>query len=96
MLGRRLLINQVRSTQYLRSKKDQKLPLVQRLRELAQVRLRWGYRRLHVLQARRLQDRRQSNLALVPAGGVAVEFLAQDTAQDSGHATSTHAAALRQ
>jgi len=46
------LINQVRSTQYLRSKKDQKLPLRQRLRELAQVRLRWGYRRLHVLLKR--------------------------------------------
>jgi hypothetical protein len=35
------LIKQVRSTQYLRSTKDPKLPLRQRLKELAQVRLRW-------------------------------------------------------
>ncbi len=43
------LIKQVRSTQYLASKKDPKLALRQRLRELAQVRVRWGYRQLHVL-----------------------------------------------
>jgi hypothetical protein len=42
----------VRSTQYLSSKKDPKLALRQRLRELAQVRVRWGYRRLHVLLKR--------------------------------------------
>jgi putative transposase len=41
------LIKQVRSTQYLSSKKDPKLALRQRLRELAQ-----GYRRLHVLLKR--------------------------------------------
>jgi putative transposase len=46
------LVRQVRSTQYLYSRKDPKLPLRQRLRELAQVRLRWGYRRLHVLLKR--------------------------------------------
>lgn len=46
------LMKQVRSTQYLHSRKDPKLPLRQRLRELAQVRLRWGYRRLHVLLKR--------------------------------------------
>lgn len=46
------LIKQVRSTQYLTSKKDPKLALRQRLRELAQVRVRWGYRRLHVLLKR--------------------------------------------
>jgi putative transposase len=46
------LIKQVRSTQYLHSTKDPKLPLRQRLKELAQVRLRWGYRRLHVLLKR--------------------------------------------
>jgi putative transposase len=46
------LVRQVRSTQYLHSRKDPKLPLRQRLRELAQVRLRWGYRRLHVLLKR--------------------------------------------
>jgi predicted component of type VI protein secretion system len=34
------LVRQVRSTQYLHSRKDPKLPLRQRLRELAQVRLR--------------------------------------------------------
>jgi putative transposase len=46
------LMKQVRSTQYLHSRKDPKLPLRQRLKELAQVRLRWGYRRLHVLLKR--------------------------------------------
>ena len=46
------LIKQVRSTQYLTSKKDPTLALRQRLRELAQVRVRWGYRRLHVLLKR--------------------------------------------
>lgn len=46
------LIKQVRSTQYLSSRKDPKLALRQRLRELAQVRVRWGYRRLHVLLKR--------------------------------------------
>lgn len=38
--------------EYLHSRKDPKLPLRQRLKELAQVRLRWGYRRLHVLLKR--------------------------------------------
>ena len=46
------LIKQARSTQYSSSKKDPKLALRQRLRELAQVRVRWGYRRLHVLLKR--------------------------------------------
>jgi len=46
------LIKQVRSTQYLTSKKDPKLALRQQLCELAQVRVRWGYRRLHVLLKR--------------------------------------------
>jgi len=46
------LIKQVRSTQYFSSKKDPKLTLRQRFRELAQVRVRWGCRRLHVLLKR--------------------------------------------
>jgi putative transposase len=46
------LIKQVRSTQYLSSRKAPKLALRQRLRELAQVRVHWGYRRLHVLLKR--------------------------------------------
>ena len=46
------LMKQVRSTQYLHSRKDPKLPLRQRLKELAPVRLRWGYRRPHVLLKR--------------------------------------------
>lgn len=46
------LIKQAPSTQYRKSTKDPKLGLRQRLRELAQVRLRWGYRRLHVLLKR--------------------------------------------
>lgn len=46
------LIKQVRSTQFLLRRKESKLALRQRLRELAQVRVRWGYRRLHVLLKR--------------------------------------------
>lgn len=46
------LTKQMLSTQYLSSRKDPKLALRQRLRELAQVRKRWGYRRLHVLLKR--------------------------------------------
>lgn len=46
------LIKQAPSTQYRKSTKDPKLALRQRLRELAQVRVRWGYRRLHVLLRR--------------------------------------------
>lgn len=46
------LIKQVRSTQYLSSKNEPKLALRRRLRELAQVRVRWGYRRLDVLLKR--------------------------------------------
>lgn len=46
------LIKQPRSVQYYRSVKDPKLALRQRMRELAQVRIRYGYRRLHVLLKR--------------------------------------------
>jgi putative transposase len=46
------LIKQPRSVQYYRSVKDPKLALRQRMRELAQVRVRYGYRRLHVLLKR--------------------------------------------
>lgn len=46
------LIKQASSTQYRKSTKDPKLGLLQRLRELAQVRVRWSYRRLHVLLKR--------------------------------------------
>lgn len=46
------LIKQASSTQYRKSTKDPKLGLRQRMRELAQVRVRWGYRRLHVLRKR--------------------------------------------
>ena len=46
------LIRQVRSTQYLHSRKDPRLALRQRLKDLAQVRTRWGYRRLHILLKR--------------------------------------------
>lgn len=46
------LIKQVRSTLYLSSKKNPTLALRQGLLELAQVRVRWGYRRLHILLKR--------------------------------------------
>jgi len=36
------LIRQVRSTQYLHNRKDPRLTLRQRLKELAQVRTRWA------------------------------------------------------
>lgn len=46
------LVKQPRSAQYYRSVKDPKLALRQRMRELAQVRVRYGYRRLHILLKR--------------------------------------------
>lgn len=46
------LMKQPRSVQYYRSVKDPKLPLRQRMRELALVRVRYGYRRLHILLKR--------------------------------------------
>lgn len=46
------LVGQHRSMQYYRSVKDPKLALRGRMHELAQVRVRYGYRRLHVLLRR--------------------------------------------
>jgi putative transposase len=46
------LMKQAPSVQYYRSVKDPKLALCARMRELAQVRVRYGYRRLHVLLKR--------------------------------------------
>jgi putative transposase len=46
------LMKQAPSVQYYRSVKDPKVALRQRMRELAQVRVRYGYRRLHVLLKR--------------------------------------------
>jgi len=46
------LIKQHRSTHHYRSCKDPKLALRARMRELAQVRMRYGYRRIHVLLRR--------------------------------------------
>jgi putative transposase len=46
------IVGQHRSVQYYRSCKDPRLGLRARLRELAQVRVRYGYRRLHVLLRR--------------------------------------------
>jgi putative transposase len=46
------LMKQARSVQYYRSVKDPKIGLRQRMRELAHVRVRYGYRRLHILLKR--------------------------------------------
>lgn len=46
------LVRQPRSVHYCRSCKDPQLSLRARLRELAQTRIRYGYRRLHVLLQR--------------------------------------------
>ena len=46
------LVKLARSTQYYRSVKDPQLALRQRMREIAQVRVRYGYRRIHVLLRR--------------------------------------------
>jgi len=46
------IVGQHRSVQYYRSRKDPKIALRARMRELAQVRIRYGYRRLHVLLRR--------------------------------------------
>lgn len=46
------LVKQTRSVQYYRSVKDPRHDLRARMRELAQVRIRYGYRRIHVLLKR--------------------------------------------
>jgi putative transposase len=46
------LIRQTRSTQYYRSVKDPKTALRQRIHEIARTRVRYGYRRIHVLLKR--------------------------------------------
>lgn len=46
------LIRQARSVQYYRSVKDPQMALRQRMRELAHSRVRYGYRRIHVLLKR--------------------------------------------
>jgi putative transposase len=46
------IIRQHRSVQYYKSCKDPRTALRARMRELAQVRMRYGYRRLHVLLRR--------------------------------------------
>jgi len=46
------LVKQPRSVQYYQSVKDPKLALRRRMRELAQVRVRYGYRRIHTLLKR--------------------------------------------
>lgn len=46
------LMRQHRSTHRYRSVRDPQLPLRQRMRDIAQVRVRYGYRRIHVLLRR--------------------------------------------
>jgi putative transposase len=46
------LVGQHRSMQYSISRKDPQLALRSRMRELAQSRVRYGYRRIHVLLRR--------------------------------------------
>jgi len=46
------LVKLRRSVHYYRSVKDPKLALRKRMHELAQVRIRYGYRRIHVLLRR--------------------------------------------
>lgn len=46
------LVGQHRSIQWYRSRKDPRTEIRQRMREMAQVRVRYGYRRLHVLLRR--------------------------------------------
>jgi putative transposase len=46
------IVKHHRSVQYYSSRKDPRTALRARMRELAQVRMRYGYRRLHVLLRR--------------------------------------------
>jgi putative transposase len=46
------LIKQARSNQYYRSRKDRREDLRKRMREISNVRIRFGYRRLHVMLKR--------------------------------------------
>lgn len=46
------LVRQARSPHYYRSVKDPRTALRRRMREIAQTRIRYGYRRIHVLLRR--------------------------------------------
>ena len=46
------LVQVSRSTPYYQRRKDPRADLRRRMRELANIRVRWGYRRLHVLLRR--------------------------------------------
>jgi hypothetical protein len=90
------LMKQVRSTQYLHSRKDPKLPLGQRLKESAQERPRWGYRRLHVLLEREGFQLGVNQTYRWYRRGVAAALLAQEAQQDNHAAAGAHAATARQ
>ncbi len=57
------LVKLRRSVHYYRSVKDPKLELRRRMHELAQVRIRYGYRRIHVLLRREVVVQRNQRAA---------------------------------
>jgi putative transposase len=76
------LMKQVRSTQYLHSRKDPKLPLRQRLKELGTGAPQVGVSSpARPSQARRFPVWRQSDLPLVSPRGAATAVLAQEARQ---------------
>lgn len=70
------LIRQPRSRQYYQSRKDPRSALRQRMREIAHTRVRYGYRRVHILLKRegppRLNLARHDGTAPAPAIDVAL------------------------
>jgi putative transposase len=67
------LIKQVRSVQYYRSVKDPKQVLRQRMRDIAHTRVRYGYRRIHVLLKR---EGKESGVPTLLPGAAAVTLKA--------------------
>ena len=82
------LMGQARSTHYYRSVKDPQTALRQRMREIAQARVRYGYRRVHVLLKRegwRVSRNRVYRLYADEQGGDGRQEQDQDRSLEESH-----------
>lgn len=66
-------IQQARSTHYYRSVKDPQTALRQRMREIAQTRVRYGYRQVHVLLKRGSRPRALTVVDVFSREALAIE-----------------------
>jgi transposase InsO family protein len=88
------LIQQTRSVHYYRSIKDPQKALRSRLHELAQIRVRYGYRRLHVLLRREGWQLGKNQAYRLYCAATAVETA--EAAENGGTAPEENSAAAGQ